>query len=122
MKPTLRIHELPTHPNAPFGLHVLRHWLTLADGRIFYQDETISHRIRDASPNAPLETESVRGDWHQLATPPATVPVVGMADYGGIPMALRADGATFLLAHAQGSAGIDSWVPFAGVPNAPVED
>lgn len=71
------------------GLHLLhyRHWLTFADGRIYYQDET-------------LRTEwgkyviTERTDWQNLPVPPVRpgLATVMMDSFGQL-IAARTDGA-----------------------------
>lgn len=103
---------------------ILRHWLTLDDGSLWFQDEEIQ---RDGS----NKIESRRTDWEQLPTPPCIPPVVGLIDFGGMPLAMRADGSTWIwgreLIDGVATSPLEHWIPFLEkVPHAqqkgPVQD
>lgn len=84
---------------------MLRHYLTLADGRIYFQDEEL---IREPG----YLLRSKRTEWVQLPTPPSEPTVVGFMDYGGMPMAMRSDGQAFIWGRLPGQDVFDHWFPF----------
>lgn len=96
----LMIYELPRLPTGPNEEDVppdertLRHWLTFDDGRIFFQDETLTlaHRYGDPS------WVSTRGEWVQLPTPPVTPrPVALIETADGEPMVMLDNGMAYVL-------------------------
>jgi hypothetical protein len=101
----LLIYELPPMPTPEgnFERRTLRHWLTLDDGTLWYQDEYLT---------LINEWESTRDDWIQLPTPPAQPRVIGFIDHGGLPLAMRSDGQSFIYGREIGAPEGERWVPF----------
>lgn len=85
--------------------HTLRHWLTLDDGRIFFQDEVLDARRGELYPVS-------RSEWAQLPTPPMTWDCVGLLDHGGLPMALLRNGEAYIFGTEPGES-IPRWAKFA---------
>lgn len=106
--PRLIIDHLPPLAETD-AIRTLRHWLTFEDGRIYYQDEFLE------ATSDTLDWTSQRGDWHQLPTPPMTWPVVGIIDHGGFPLAMLANGESYLYARADGEM-LQRWLPFTNEP------
>lgn len=107
--PRLTIMELPSHTGMDPFRRILRHWLTLDDGRIFYQDEMLQEHgdgwISTRDPG-----------WTELPSPSSHATVVGVIDHGGFPLAVLSNGASYIHASQVGVAG-ERWVPYlAPVP------
>jgi hypothetical protein len=89
---------------------VLRHIVTLPDGTVHFQDEELEY---DGN-----VLNSRRTVWAQINTPIAEPPVVGIIDFGGIPLAMRADGQAYLWGQVemelpdQGTVMVDQWTRF----------
>ena len=92
---------------------ILRHWITYPDGRIFFQDETITYNAA----GTPLESK--RSEWTRLPTPPMTWEVASMIDHGGFPMDILRNGRAYIWGRAEGEV-VHRWVPFEDpVPDTP---
>lgn len=84
---------------------ILRHFMVFTDGAIWYQDELLQK-------DGPI-VESRRTDWTRMPSPPVVPPVVGIIDFGGMPLAMRADGSSWIWGKmADEPAGIERWTPF----------
>ena len=85
----------PEDEDAPYTqVNVLRHWLIYPDGRIFFQDETLTSRDG-------VMQSSTRTDWEQLPTPPQMESVAGTFEYGGLPGVVTVSGKAYLWASKQ---------------------
>lgn len=91
---------------------ILRHWMVFSDGQCWFQDEWIQK-------DGPV-IESRRTEWQRLPAPPVTPPVVGIIDYGGLPLAMRSDGSSYIYSKVIGESGIERWVPI--LPPVPTPD
>lgn len=89
-------------------IDVWRHWLTMDDGRIYFQDERIVWKNGHAT--------STRSAWELLPTPPMTWNVVGLVDHGGLPVAMLANGEAFIYGQTLGEVAAPSWHPFTDQP------
>lgn len=89
---------------------VFRHYATLEDGTVHYQEEEIQRDGKDI--------ESRRTEWRQVNTPHTVPPVVGLIEFGGMPMAIRADGQAYIWGQVTvdlpdtGPTKVDMWAPF----------
>ncbi len=89
---------------------VLRHYVTLDDGTVHFQEEELQRNGN--------EIESRRTEWQQVNTPHAEPPVIGLIDFCGRPMAIRADGQAYIWGQVEvdlpdaGKALVDMWAPF----------
>lgn len=107
----LQVFELPpTSANGTETRHY-RHWLTYADGRIYFQDEACTE-VRGV-------WNSHRSEWQQLPTPPMTWEVAGVIDHGGLPLAILRNGRAYIWARPEGEA-VQRWTPFEDpIPETP---
>jgi hypothetical protein len=87
----LLIHELPNDPTPKLVTErTLRHWVTLDDGRLFYQDEVLTWSGEDRG------WTSERGLWFALPLPETSdVVVATVADLDGTPLVFMRSGRVF---------------------------
>lgn len=117
-----KLQTIALPPEVTDGFVILRHYLVLDDGTVWFQDEGL-HSLRGGV------VKSTRTDWEQLPTPPSASPVVGLIDFGGMPMAMRANGQAYLWGQVKmdlpdkGEVMVDVWAPFLNpVPTHGRED
>lgn len=98
----LTIFEMPIPPSeSSRDYRVLRHWLTMPDGRLYYQDETLRYAYPDPETK---DWTSDRSPWFQLLTPESADVVVSTVwdEAEGAPLVFMASGKAYHFTYRNG--------------------